>query len=282
MKDEKLTVFNIQKYSLHDGSGIRTVIFLKGCPLRCKWCSNPESQNASCELMYRKSRCIGCKECGLCKISSPEAVDFDSEGKAVIDFSKISEDLTWTECCPSKALCIEGKKMAIDEILDVAEQDAVFYRNGNGGLTLSGGEPLFQKNSLILLKKAKERRIKTCIETCGFYDTERILGAAKYLDEIIYDIKSLDEKKHISFTGVSNVKIIENLKALCTEFPDKKVTVRTPVIPGFNDKDEELEKIENFLSGFKNIKWEKLKYHTFGVGKYEMLGRKYELETKEE
>ncbi len=126
---EKLLIFNIQKYSLHDGSGIRTVIFLKGCPLRCAWCCNPESQNPKPELMYRKSLCIGEVGCGLCK---GEAVSFDSEGKAQPDFLRLPEDPAWADVCPSGALCVEGRWMDADELLDIAERDAAFYRNGGG------------------------------------------------------------------------------------------------------------------------------------------------------
>ena len=270
-----LLVFNIQKYSLHDGSGIRTVVFLKGCPLRCGWCSNPESQRCEKELMYRKTRCLGKDICGLCADTAPDrAVTFDEEGKAAVDFSLVTGNLSWTDVCPAKALETEGKEYAVDEILDIVESDAAFYRRGDGGMTVSGGEPLLQEQTVLLLQKAKERYLHTSIETCGFVKQERLLSAAPFLDQIFFDIKSMNDEKHREHTGVSGQPIRENLCALCTAFPEKPVTVRTPVIPGFNDGEEELRKIEEFLCTLPSVRWERLPYHEYGVPKYEMLGRK--------
>ena len=273
-----LLIFNVQRYSLHDGEGIRTVVFLKGCPLKCRWCCNPESQKANPELIYRRSRCIGSEACGLCAQNAPNGViSFDEDEKAVVNFGRAGDDFSWCAYCPSRALEIEGREVPIGEILDTVEQDAAFYRHGKGGLTLSGGEPLLQKNVVNLLKQAKERRINTSIETSGYADRELLLEAAKYLDEVYYDIKSLDDEKHYAYTGVHNKRILENLISLCRSCPEKKITVRTPVIPGFNDSNEDLKKIETFLIELPIVKWEKLPYHTYGVGKYKMLGRKYSL-----
>ena len=273
-----LLIFNVQRYSLHDGEGIRTVVFLKGCPLKCRWCCNPESQKANPELIYRRSRCIGRDACGLCAQNAPKGViSFAEDQKAVVNFGCAGNDFSWCVCCPAQALAIEGREVPIGEILDTVEQDAAFYRHGKGGLTISGGEPLLQKNVVNLLKQAKERRINTSIETSGYADREHLLEAAKYLDEVFYDIKSLDDEKHYAYTGVHNKRILENLVSLCQSCPEKKITVRTPVIPGFNDSKEDLKKIETFLLELPIVKWEKLPYHTYGVGKYEMLGRKYSL-----
>lgn len=273
-----MLVFNIQKYSLHDGSGIRTVVFLKGCPLRCRWCCNPESQSTEKELMYRKGRCIGKERCGLCAGCAPEGcLTFDREGKAKIDFSKVRHETEWAGICPAGALTVEGREITIREILDTVERDAVFYRDGKGGLTVSGGEPLLQENTVCLLREARERYIHTAIETCGYAERGRLLEAARYLDEIFFDIKSLNDRKHREYTGAENRMIRENLRALCAAFPEKKITVRTPVIPGFNDSDEELGRIAEFLEQFPQVAWQKLPYHTYGVQKYEMLGRKYSL-----
>lgn len=272
-KNETLTVFNIQKFSLNDGSGIRTVVFLKGCPLRCRWCCNPESQNPAPELMYKKRLCLGCGKCGLCKGHS--GISFDSDGMVRVDFSKADRDLSWIDVCPSRALIVMGKVRTVDEILDVVEQDSVFYRGESGGLTVSGGEPLYQANTVLLLKKAKERHIHTSIECCGMVETPRLLEAAGYLDEIFFDIKSMNSEKHKKWTGMGNELILDNFTKLCKSFPEKKITARTPVIPGFNDDPSELKEIENFVHTFADVKWEKLPYHEFGVGKYEMLGRPY-------
>lgn len=276
-KDD-LLVFNIQKYSLHDGSGIRTVVFLKGCPLRCRWCCNPESQQVMPEIMYRRQKCLGKEKCGLCGSFSGNCISFDEEGKARLDYKKANEStLSWVTICPTNALTVEGKWMPVGEILDLVERDAVFYRSGGGGLTVSGGEPLLQVNTVKLLQEAKKRHLHTAIETCGYVEPDRMLMAAGYLDEIFFDIKSLDDEKHKVHTGVENKRIRENLKRICKVYPQKKITVRTPVIPGFNDKAEELLKIEKFVNGFSNVNWQKMPYHTYGEQKYAMLGRVYSL-----
>lgn len=168
--------------------------------------------------------------------------------------------------------------VSIDEILLKVEQDSVFYKHGNGGMTISGGEPLLQENTVLLLQRAKERRINTAIETCGYVLQERLLLAARYLDTIYMDIKSVNDKKHKEFTGVSAELIRDNFRALCIDFPEKPITARTPVIPGFNDSEEELRGIEEFVGQFPGVKWQRLPYHRFGVGKYEKLGRQYLLE----
>lgn len=274
----ELLVFNIQRYSLHDGEGIRTLFFLKGCPLRCRWCCNPESQLTRPELIYRREKCLGCDKCGLCKdMCSGGFVSFDPEGRAKPDFGKCnSESLDWVEVCPSKALDIKGRYEKIDDLLDIAERDQVFYGN-NGGITLSGGEPLMQENSIEMLRQAKIRRLHTAIETCGCVPKDRLLTAAEYLDEMFIDLKSLNDKKHKAWTGATVKGIADNIKALCDAFPNKKKTIRTPVIPGFNDTDEDLSRIEKFVEGLMGAKWEKLPYHTYGVYKYGMLGREYEV-----
>lgn len=276
MRDEEhILIFNIQKYSLHDGAGIRTVVFLKGCPLRCLWCCNPESQAGEKELIYRKSRCIGIDACGLCLRSAPSgAVCRGEDGRAVLAVKRCKNDLGLASVCPSGAIGIEGRDMPVEELIDIVKQDEVFYR-GRGGLTLSGGEPLAQKGSLQLLRRAKEERLGTAVETCGYVEQERLLEAAAYLDQIFFDVKSMNEDRHREYTGVSNGRILSNLKAVRKAFPEKKLRVRTPVIPGFNDSEKELAAIEAFLRSIGISDWEKLPYHTYGVGKYEMLGREY-------
>ena len=273
-----LTIFNIQKYSLHDGSGIRTVLFLKGCPLRCLWCCNPESQSPEKELIYRKNRCIGMDKCGLCKKHVDGAICTGEDGKAHLDMTICRSRTELSKICPSGALKIEGREISIDEALEIVLQDEIFYR-GKGGLTLSGGEPLAQEASVELLKRAKEEHLNTAIESCGLVPTQRLLDAAAYLDEIFFDVKSLNPEKHKEYTGVSNEQILNNLKELKKAYPEKNIRVRTPVIPGFNDSQEVLNSIEKFLKTIGITDWEKLPYHTYGVGKYEMLGREYLLPT---
>ena len=277
MDNDLLTIFHIQKYSLHDGRGIRTTVFLKGCPLRCRWCCNPESQSAVPEIMYRREKCIGCANCGFCmRAAGGHAIREGADGRADIDFRVINQYPQCVRECPSGALLLKGWRVSVDEILDEVERDAVFYRNG-GGLTVSGGEPLMQQGTVALLREAKHRYIGTAMETCGYTDWERLRQAAEFLDEIFFDIKSLNDEKHREYTGVTNEKIRSNLVRLCESFPELPKCVRTPLIPGFNDREEELQKIENFLNSLPGVRWQKLPYHTYGVGKYEMLGRKYTL-----
>lgn len=270
-------VFNIQHYSLHDGPGIRTNVFLKGCPLRCKWCSNPESQKPEAEIFYNNNKCIGSKECSGC-ISSciNNAISFDSDNKAVINRDKCTNCLRCSSDCPTGAITTQGTLKTIKEILDIVEKDSVFYTHCEGGVTISGGEPLMQGEfTFNLLKQAKKRRINTAIETCGYADYEILKECAESLDTILFDIKSLNDEKHKKFTGVSNKLILENFNKLCIDFPNIKKIVRTPVIPTFNDNEEDIKEIVAFLKNKPNVNYELLPYHKFGEGKYKSLGREY-------
>jgi len=272
-------IYNIQRYSLHDGSGIRTVVFFKGCPLRCRWCCNPESHNPNPELSYIRSKCIGYDVCGMCEKACPSAaISFDGDGCAKIDHVACTQCLRCTDECPPKALRSQGWAEDVSAILDTVEQDAVFYRKDAGGLTLSGGEPLFQPEALLaLLNEAKKRKIGAAIETCGFADYEILKSAAQLLDVVIYDIKHMDGEYHRKFTGQTNALILKNFMQLCEDFPRLPKIVRTPVIPGFNDTPGTIAEIEAFINGKSNIRFEALPYHRFGVSKYEWLGRDYEL-----
>lgn len=279
-KNKEGIVFNIQAYSVHDGPGIRTLVFLKGCPLRCKWCCNPESHILEPELAYNKDKCIGIQECMMCiEVCVNWAIKKEENGnKITIEHDLCNNCFLCTERCPSKALFVYGKKMSIDEVLKEVEKDSVFYSRSGGGMTISGGEPFMQaKFTIELLKEAKRRRINTAIETCGFTDWANIEEAAPYLDTIFYDIKCMDKEKHKEFTGVANDIILENFKKLCTEFSDKKIIARTPVIPGFNDTEEDIKAIIDFIkeSGCTNIDYELLPYHRLGKPKYEYLGKEY-------
>ena len=215
-------------------------------------------------------------KCGLCKKHVDGAIRTGENGKAHLDMSICRSRTELSKICPSGALKIEGREISIDDALEIVLQDEIFYR-GKGGLTLSGGEPLAQEASVELLKRAKEEHLNTAIESCGLVPTQRLLDAAAYLDEIFFDVKSLNPEKHKEYTGVSNEQILNNLKELKKAYPEKKIRVRTPVIPGFNDSQEVLDSIEKFLKTIGITDWEKLPYHTYGVGKYEMLGREYRL-----
>ncbi len=272
-------VFNIQRYSLHDGPGIRTLVFLKGCALRCLWCSNPESQRLEPELAYNEDKCIGTKECAFCRDVCPSGAVKEKDNRIVsIDRTLCDACLQCADACPSLALSVFGKPMTVNEVLEAVEADGDFYGRSGGGMTLSGGEPLVQAGfACELLKEAKRRRINTSIETCGFVEWKDLEQACGYLDSILFDIKSMNPVKHKQFTGVSNEKILENFKRLCERFPALAKRVRTPVIPGFNDTEEDIEAIVDFIRGNPNIEYELLAYHRLGQPKYLYLGREYAL-----
>ena len=269
------SIFNIQRYSLHDGPGIRTTVFLKGCRMRCSWCCNPESQNPQPEIFYNKSKCIGKFACGNCqKLCRQDAISYDMQGRAAIDRSKCDNCLLCAANCPAKAIRIEGWAATAEEILSEVEKESVFYRDCTGGVTISGGEPLAQGDFLLaLLQEAKKRRIGTTIETSGFGAYDVLKQAALLLKTVYYDIKSIDDEKHREWTGESNTLILENFQKLCMDFPTLPKVVRTPVIPGFNDSDEEIGQIRSFLQNKPDVTFETLPYHRFGVGKYTALGR---------
>lgn len=273
-------VFNIQRYSLHDGPGIRTVVFLKGCPLRCRWCSNPESQKPLPELAYNTSKCIGCNGCSRCNTSCVfGAIGNNESGCIHINRDNCRSCFKCVEQCPSKALHIFGREMHVSEIIKTVEADSAFYARSGGGLTISGGEPLMQSDFVVeLVKEAKKHRIDTTMETCGYAPWEIVKSVAENLSSsIIYDIKSMNSAKHKQYTGVANELIVNNLIRLRHEFPKLNILVRTPVIPGFNDSKSDISAIVDFISTLPNTSYALLPYHRLGQQKYEYLGRVYPL-----
>jgi len=280
-EDKKTTgmVFNVQKYSVHDGPGIRTIVFLKGCPLSCVWCSNPESQSLLPQLAFNQGRCIGLDKCTRCIDACRKgAITPAPENTPAInrDLCRQCATLECAGACPSQGLIVYGETMKVETILDKVEQDSVFYKRSGGGMTLSGGEPLFQSDfALALLREAKKRRIKTAIETCGAVSWEVLSAAAGLLNSVLFDIKHTDSAKHKEATGGGNEAIINNLERLLAEFPKLPVLVRTPVIPGFNDSDTVAEQIGRLLAGYGNVTYEALAYHRLGTQKYVFLGREY-------
>lgn len=270
-------VFNIQQFSVHDGPGIRTLVFLKGCPLRCRWCSNPESQQSYPELACSLNKCIGKTECGQCSAACPyEAIEWQPSGEPAIKREVCRKCFRCADDCPAAALRVFGKSMSVDEVLAVVEEDSVFYSRSGGGLTVSGGEPLGQPDfTIALLREARRRRIDTAMETSGYADWSVLEQACAHLNTIMYDIKCVDEHTHKQGTGVSNGLILENFTKLCRQFPDLPIAVRTPVIPGFNDSEEAVAAILEFIKGKPNVSYELLPYHRLGQSKYESLSREY-------
>lgn len=269
------TVFNIQKYSVHDGPGIRTIVFFKGCPLSCLWCSNPESQAFQVELAFNAGRCLGFSQCVRCLKACPSQAIAQLDGKPVFN-REICKDCArpCVNACPASGVIAYGQLKTVDEVLRVVEQDAMFYTRSGGGLTLSGGEPLAQPEfALALLREARRRRLNTSMETCAQVPWEVLRQAAPLLDSVMFDIKSLDSAKHKAFTGAPNTRILDNFQRLVTEFPDLPVHVRTPVIPGFNDTEADIRSIAEFISGHANVSYEVLAYHRLGTQKYAFLNR---------
>lgn len=267
-------VFNIQRYSVHDGPGIRTVVFLKGCPLSCKWCANPESQARAPQLAWTKGQCIGCQSCkrlqGLTGFTFKEMAGPRLEGIVRADAKEVYA------VCPSEALHVIGEVKTVSEVLELVERDAAFYSGSHGGMTLSGGEPFMQPAfTLELLREAKHRRIHCAVESSFYTKWEILQKAVPLLDTIYMDIKCMDDRVHKENTGVSNMIILDNLRKVRQEYPEKPMRVRTPVIPGVNDSEKEIGSILGFLEQMPGIEYELLKYHRFGLPKYESLFRPY-------
>lgn len=270
--------FNIQRYSVHDGPGIRTIVFLKGCPLKCQWCANPESQYVQPELAYNHNKCIGTQECQFCFRACNKGAIEEQEGKITINRELCDNCGKCADICPSKALNMYGKLMAVKEAIDLVEQDSSFYTRSGGGITLSGGEPVLQTDFAVgLLTEAKKRRMNTAIETCGYAEWDKLERVCELVDTILYDIKCMDSDRHKQFTGVNNELILSNFQKLCERFPSKSILVRTPVIPGFNDTEEDILAIIDFIRGMPNVKYEILGYHRLGEPKYTYIGKEYPL-----
>jgi pyruvate formate lyase activating enzyme len=275
-------VFNIQKYSVHDGPGIRTVVFLKGCPLHCLWCSNPESMHAKPQLAYNRDKCLTFDSCMRClETCSAGALKMDEDNRVRVDRNLCNNCLECTAACPSLALYAYGKRMKVEEVISTVEEDGIFYSRSGGGMTLSGGEPLHQADfAIAILEEARRRRINTAMETSGYCNGDKLEVACRFLNTLLFDIKTMDPQKHKALTGVSNEIILENLKKVRTSFPELPVLVRTPVIPEVNDSEEDLRRILEFIRGMPNLRFEMLPYHRLGMPKYGYLGRNFPMDGK--
>lgn len=273
-------VFSIQKFSLHDGCGIRTLVFLKGCPLSCTWCANPEGQSFLPELAYNPDKCIGTAECGRCMdLCEQKAIREGENGKVAIQRMTCTNCGLCADACPSKSMELFGKRMEVEDLMRVVEEDSSFYARSGGGLTLSGGEPLSQAAFVAeVLGTAQGRGIDTAVETSGLCNWEDLERACVHVNQVFYDVKVLDTKKHREGTGVGNEPILDNLRRLCDRFPRTPIVVRTPVIPGFNDSPAEIRAISDFLRKLPgSVTHELLAYHGFGEPKYRLLGMEYPL-----
>lgn len=273
-------VFSVQKYSVHDGPGIRTIAFLKGCPLSCKWCSNPESQKLQPELAYNPKKCLGLDKCVRCvEICTDGSISKGEDEKVLFDRSRHST-IDYADACPAGAFNTYGEEQTVKEVLDRVQEDEMFYARSGGGMTVSGGEPFSQGDYVFsLLREARTRRIKTAVETCGVAKWENIEPCLQYLNNIMFDVKSMNEEKHIEFTGLSNDLPLENLRKIREACPNKEIRVRTPIVPGFNDTVEDVKAIIEFIETLPGapVEYEALEYHRMGQPKYDYLGREYEI-----
>jgi pyruvate formate lyase activating enzyme len=267
-------VFNIARYSTHDGPGIRTTVFFKGCPLDCWWCHNPEGQSPASQLLYRADRCIHCLSC-VKACPQHAIVVVDDKPLVLRDLCQLSGDCV--RVCQSGAREMVGKRMAVAEIMEEIEKDRVFYDESDGGATFSGGEPFMQPLFLkALVELCKKRGIRTAVETCGFVDTAPLLSTSTYVDQYLYDLKIMDDEKHRRFTRVSNKLILENLRQLAQTHGH--ITIRFPVIPGVNEDDENVSRLGEFISSLRNIgEVDVLPYHKMGIEKYKSLGMDYRM-----
>jgi pyruvate formate lyase activating enzyme len=272
----KGTVLKIERFAIHDGPGIRTLIFMKGCPLRCGWCSTPESHKLSPEMEYFADRCLRCARC--VEVCRSGAISVLGNGEIFTDRGLcINCDYYCAEVCPSVARKIAGEEMTVEEVLAEVEKDTVFHANSGGGVTLGGGEPTMQPEfALGILKACKDRGIHTAIETCAYVKWSIFNELLKYLDLVYIDIKHMSPAEHKNLTGKSNGLILENIKRVAMNYPDKPLIIRIPVIPGYNDSDKNIINTVQFLRQLDgDHKIELLPYHKLGVSHYRMLSRDY-------
>ena len=267
----KATIFNIQKFSIHDGPGIRTVVFFKGCPLRCKWCSNPESQIAHPQIMWNREKCMHCR---LCESGCPtNSISFENN-MLHFQYKSCSGSMTCIMQCPEKALEYAGKEMTLSEVMEEVMKDKDFYEESGGGVTLSGGEVLAQADfALELLKECKKKGIHTALETTGCASFETFEKVTDPAGLLLFDMKHYDREKHIEYTGASNEQIIRNMKAAVQA--GKQIIARIPVIPGANSSLQDAGGFAGLLHdiGIKDV--DLLPFHQFGESKYDRLGMDY-------
>lgn len=265
-------VFDLQRASFHDGPGLRTTVFLKGCPLRCAWCHNPESQSLRPQLGYTAEQCISCQSCVDACASGVHR--FDAGGRHGVAWDTCRATGACVRTCPSGALQLFGSRQEVDEILAIVLRDRAYYESSGGGLTLSGGEPTVQIDfAEALLREARARGLHTCVETCGFgrrEDYARLLGCT---DLFLFDFKASDEARHLAYTGAPLAPVLANLRWLAAQ--GARILLRCPIVPGCNDDLDHFRAIARLRSELPLEGVELLPYHDSGVAKYGRIGRAF-------
>jgi pyruvate formate lyase activating enzyme len=274
-EDLKGVISSMQRFAIHDGPGIRTLVYMKGCPLTCLWCSTPQTQKTAPEILHIE---LHCKKSGCCvEVCPAQAITLSEEEGVKIDRELCGSSGECVEACPNRALELVGNYVTPEELFREVDKDSPFYRRSNGGVTVGGGEPTMQHEFVAeFLKKCKQHYIHTAIETCGYVRGEHLEKLLQHLDLVYFDIKHMDDVVHKELTGVSNELILENARRACAVRP---MIVRIPTVPGLNDSDDNILATARFAAelGEDLKRIELLPYHKYGTQTYGRLGREYEL-----